>query len=309
MASVTFTHDGQHIGGKARRIPGAAAVRGAAAVLCLAIAGTMAFSGLATAISSSFSVTADPTRPVSLVPASKPMMLAIHQAMDLESHGIFGDQAEGAWQKAAEECRHYSLQHIATTQGHPVQLWMLEIEEGRAQQIAAILEELLPGRRDALLAGNGGEPVTWAMVAGTARQAIREWALKLSSLHDEAIANAATIRRYRDIVNYDYWKAVCEVEGTKLALEAREAIWHADRDVELGRLQEAKAEYEAGITAMRHVLEAAPVLEQSQTTADELREIVGRYHRVLSALHEGVPQDFILAEVAEVGAWPLVGGL
>jgi hypothetical protein len=313
MASVTFTSGGQHTDGTSWRlgwlIGTVATALGAAAVVGFGIGGSAALTRLAGAIVPSLVAAADQPEAVSLVRASQPLMLAIRHAHELEAHGIFGDAAQHAWHEATEECRRFSLQPIATSQGGLIRLWMLEAEEDRAQEIAALLENMLPGRRDALQAGNGGEEVTWSMVAATAPEGVRERAINLALLHREAIDTAHIIRHYRDIVNYDVWKATCEAEESTFALQAREALWHADRDAELGRLEQAKGQYEAGFAAMREVLDASPVLEHDEMTTEAIREIVGRYRQVLSELHEGFPQDFVLGELAEAGSRPLAGGL
>ena len=82
--------------------------------------------------------------------------------------------------------------------------------------------------------------VTWKIVAQSAPQAIRAKAKRLAEEHVEATETADIIDRYRDIVNFDYWRATCEMSVTDLALQAREATWRAEKDYEEARLQPAK---------------------------------------------------------------------
>ena len=193
----------------------------------------------------------------SLVLASKPMMHAVRNAVLLESHGVFGEEARDAWRKAEEECRKLSLQPIAATDGEPIQLWMYEVEEERAAELAGILD------------GPVESP---------------ERAEALRRLQDDAVASAARIKRYREIVNYDYWKAVCEAEGTSDALVAREALWQADHEAEAGHLEAARSAYEGALSAWKRVLETSPVLKHNDMMIDELNEIFGRYRTVLEKL-------------------------
>ena len=51
---------------------------------------------------------------------------------------------------------------------------------------------------------------------------------------------AEIIERYRDIVNFDFWRACCEAEVTEPALRAREAAWSAAKEFGNARLQPAK---------------------------------------------------------------------
>ena len=53
------------------------------------------------------------------------------------------------------------------------------------------------------------------MVAEEAPHDVREQAFNLCQLHAEACENAALIGQCRDIVGYDYWKAVCAVGSSE----------------------------------------------------------------------------------------------
>jgi len=209
---------------------------------------------------------AEPPLP-SLVPASKPMMHAVRNAVLLESHGVFGEEARDAWRKAAEECQKLSLQPIASPDGQGIHLWMLEVEEDRAAELAAMLDGPVetPQRAEAL-----------------------------RCLHEQAVANAARIRQYREILNYDYWKAVCEAEGTSDALQAREALWRADHEAEAGHLEIARSAYEEALAAWKRVLETSPVLERNDLMIEELNEIFGRYRTVLEKLGTPAADPLVL---------------
>jgi len=100
------------------------------------------------------------------------------------------------------------------------------------------------------------------MVAREAPADVRGKAQELARQHVEARETADIIDRYRDIVNFDFWRATCEAEVTEPMLRAREATWRADRDFQNARLQAAKKAYEQAFAAWREVLDGSPVLRE-----------------------------------------------
>ena len=111
------------------------------------------------------------------------------------------------------------------------------------------------------------------------------------------------IDRYRDIVNFDFWKASCEAEVTEPALRARERTWVADKEFGAARLQAAKAAYEESFAAWREVLDASKVLREDPLTADDIAEVVDRYRKLLEQLDEPFPKSFVLQDVVDMLAF------
>ena len=274
-----------------------------------------------------------PLKTTALIFHSEPMMTAINHARALEEDGVFGSAARDAWTLAGEEMRRFALREIPTSWDVPIRLGLREEEEARAARLAAELETLLPGafadlqrrRRDALPSdqraaldmpaaerseeqqklaaeAEAALQVTWPQVAREAPADVRDQALRLAREHDEARETATIIERYRDIVNFDFWRATCEAEVTAPALEFREQSWLADREYRGARLQAAKAAYETAFAAWRQVLDAAPRLRDDQITADDTAEMVGRYRKVLEQLDEPFPKPFILQDMLDKSA-------
>jgi hypothetical protein len=129
---------------------------------------------------------------------------------------------------------------------------------------------------------------------------VQPQAKELARRYVEAQETADIIDRYRDIVNFDFWRAACEAEVTEPALLAREKIWQADHEFENARLQPAKQAYEEAFAAWRQVLDASPVLRQDKLTADDMRDIVNRYRKLLEQLDEPFPKPFILQDVLDL---------
>jgi len=257
-------------------------------------------------------------------------MTAINHARALEEDGVFGAQARDAWKLADEEMRRFALREIPTSWDVPIRLGLREAEEERAARLATDLEDLLPGRKAGLeadrraalspeeqaaletspfdrteaqqelaAAAEQALKVTWTMVARDAPPDVRARARELARQHKEAEETATMIDRYRDIVNFDFWRATCEAGVTEPMLLAREKIWEADREFKAARLQPAKQAYEEAFAAWRKVLDASPVLRGDRLTADDLAEIATRYRRLLEQLDEPFPSPFILQDMLD----------
>jgi len=140
--------------------------------------------------------------PMSLMQASRPMLAAVAAATRLEDQGVFGADTQAAWGKALAECRRVSVQPIICSRGEPVMLWLMEPELERAAELAERI----------------AAPETPAHEIEA-----------LTALREEALASAALIGRYRDIVNFDHWKAACEQGSTAAGLAAREQAWLANQ--------------------------------------------------------------------------------
>ncbi|MBU6309962.1 MAG: hypothetical protein KJS77_09480 [Planctomycetes bacterium] len=274
-----------------------------------------------------------PLKTTPLIFHSEPMMTSINYARALEEDGEFGATAKDGWKLANEELARFAERDISTSWGVPIQLRLRESEEKRAAGIAAELEKLLPGqfkaleesRRAALtddqrkalevplmerneaqqLAASAAEnqlTVTWKMVARQAPSDVRSRAEELAREYTEARERAEMIDRYRDIVNFDFWKACCEAEVTEPALKAREGTWRADTEFAAARLQSAKQAYEESFAAWREVLDASKVLREDPLTADDIVEVVNRYRQLLEQLDEPFPTPFVLQDIIDRSA-------
>ncbi|MFM9059478.1 MAG: hypothetical protein ACKOSQ_10205 [Planctomycetaceae bacterium] len=274
-----------------------------------------------------------PLKTTALIFHSEPMMTAINHARALEEDGTFGTQARDAWTLAGDEMRRFATHEIPTSWDVPISLGRREEQEALAAQRATELEEHLPGafaalaerRREALptaqraaldtppaerteeqqrlaAEAEAAVQVTWLEVAREAPPEKRKKALRLAREHEEARETATIIDRYRDIVNFDFWRATCEAEVTPPAIEFREQAWVGDREYRGARLQAAKEAYERAFAAWRQVLDAAPRLRDDQITADDTADLVRRYRKVLEQLDEPFPKSFILQDVIDKAA-------
>jgi hypothetical protein len=269
-----------------------------------------------------------PLKTTALIFHSEPMMAGINYARALEGDGTFGTAARRAWELAGDEMRRFAAREIPTSWNVPIRLGLEEAEEARADRIVAELESLLPGQFAALgakkrastppeqlaalevpplerdakqmeLAAQAQDAlkVTWKEVARESPPETRERAWQLALEEVEARETAHIIDRYRDIVNFEFWRAACEAEVTEPALRAREATWTANREFAAARLQAAKQAYEEAFRAWREVFDASTILREDQITADDVAEIVNRYRRLLEQLDEPFPSPFVLDDI------------
>ena len=273
-----------------------------------------------------------------LIYHSEPMMTAVNYAKALEEDGTFGVAARDGWKLAGEEMRRFSVREIPTSWDVPIRLGMREAELARADRLAVDMEQLLPGQfkameeskrasltaeqkeaidvppmertdaqRAAAQAATQSIRVDWPQVAAEAPADVRLRAKELLRQWKEAMDTAEIIDRYREIVNFDVWRATCEAEVTEPAIKAREATWRAERDFENAKLLPAKQAYEEAFAAWREVLDASPVLRADSITAVDLCEIVDRYRKVLDQLDEPFPKPFILEDMLKLNAWRAKG--
>lgn len=255
----------------------------------------------------------------------------------LEKDGTFGEVAKAAWASAAREWHRYGDKDIPTSYvdektQKPVVIRLNEGEmhEAAAKKLVAELEALQPGLREKLVAEKR-EALTPAQrealdtppekrtgkqfeLASQAEEAIKvthgEVARRVAaSKRDEAkklakeIADheelASYINRYRDIVNFVYWRLRANIEQTDDMLNARKLVYQGDRAYSEGALEAARDAYQKGLLGWRKVLDEFPTLVVDQTTGEDLIEVIRRYRRILSQLDEPFPEKFILQDILD----------
>ena len=269
-----------------------------------------------------------PLKTTPLIFHSEPMMSAINYGRALEEDGTFGTTARRAWELAGDETRRFAMREIPTSWNVPIRLGLREAEDARAKRLGEELETLLPGRRAALeqerqnglsseqkgaldvpvmerdeqqqqlaYEAETAVKVSWKDVARAAPGNLRQQAWELAVQEAEARETADIINRYRDIVNFDLWRATCEAEVTEPALRARELTWKADREFAAARLQAAREAYEEAFRAWREVFDNSQILREDPITAEDTAEIVDRYRKLLEQLDEPFPSPFILDDI------------
>ena len=267
-------------------------------------------------------------------------MCQMNYAEALEKDGIFGGKARQEWNLASREwtrgpCEQvpFGDRDIPTAYGDTIRLNDRESFEQTAARLKTELDALAPGLREKIgeekrasltdaerqaldapiserteqqhvLASEAGEKleVTHTLVAQRVTGPQRSKALQLAEDLTKAERMATIIRRYRQIVNFAYWRRRARIEQTAEARAAREFIYHADRFSFDGRLPEARNAYDAGLAKWRELLDKPEFagLVADETTGQELVEIIDRYRKLLDKRDEPFPEDFILQDVLDL---------
>ncbi len=264
-----------------------------------------------------------------LVFHSYPSMALIDYCEAIEDEGTFGEVAKNSWRKAQQSWEDFGMRTVPTTYNVNIHLNDYERTAERANHAAEALEALLPDTRERLreekiAARSTEDREIWNTPADkrTKEQAQRAELIKLEAnpsyleiaqSADEAnrlealrLADAAThdkwlagvIDRYRDIVNFNYWRLHCEVEQTPDALAARKAIYDGNKSHMASDLITAKLQYDEGLAKWRAVLDDFPDLIKESVVVDEPeRRSSTNYRKVLDDLDIKFPEDFILKDV------------
>lgn len=272
-----------------------------------------------------------------LIFRSSSPMCQMSYAEAVETDGTFGEVAKGAWTAAAQEWQHYGTEEIPTTytqenSDKPIVIRLNDQErhEANAKKALDRLEALQPGLRDELIAKKKAaltEAQREALavppekrtgkqfeLAAQAEQAIavthnevarqikgktRDEALRLAKEAVEQEQMAAYVRRYRDIVNFNFWRQRAQAEQTDELLKARQLIYQGDRAYAEGDLIAARNAYHDGLAAWRKALDAHREYITDQTTGEDLMDVIARYRRILGQLDEPFPKPFILQDVID----------
>lgn len=246
----------------------------------------------------------------------------IRYADAIESEGIFGEVARLAWEKAHRRWLQYGDREIPTSYGYKILLnegekWD-ELEQQRIQELedlAVGLKEKLEAERRAALTDEekrllAADRATLEAeeydIAVAAEEKLtvtpddiialiddpkqRRTAKVLSNRIVQAKAYSTTIRRYRDVVNFLYWRTRCEVEQEDRAIEGRKFLWDANESYEeadlIGAVEQYDEAWKRWATIHRdHVILAEDV------TAEDLVDAIKRYRQVLTQLDREFPPD------------------
>jgi hypothetical protein len=264
---------------------------------------------------------------------SGPAKSQMNYSEAIEEEGFF-TQAKRAWARAAEEWREFGEVVIEHSTGVKLQLGSQTRLEQEVAELRAELDALLSGTREKLaeekLAALTPEerklletPQDQLTVEQSEQRYLieqkpnvtdREVAERIADekpdVANEALKLASDIERkatelqytinYKRDANYDYWQTRADFEQTDNAIAAREKMYQADQAFRRADVVTAKKHYDEGFAKWQQVLEAFPaIMDDDDTTGDDLLEFVVKYRRVLDQLDERIPDDFPLWAVIE----------
>lgn len=245
----------------------------------------------------------------------------IRYADALENEGTFGEIAKLAWERAYNRWLRYGDREIPTSYGYKIRLNEGEKMNTMVEQREQALEDLVPGlrarieqeRMDSLtdeerrlLAADRAslEPGDYDLAVSAETKVsvtpedvieriddptVRRQARLLANRIFESKAYATTIRRYRDVVNFLYWRTRCEVEREDRAIEARKYLHDAQElyDKEVDLIGAAKL-YDEAWKRWATIHRNHPILAED-VTAEDLVDQIKEYRQILSQMDRDFP--------------------
>ena len=260
---------------------------------------------------------------------SNPAMALINYAGAIQEEGFFDERAQNAWAKAHTAWTDYGNREIRTSRDFYIRLNEAEQLEAEAAELLVQFDELLSDVKvvlteekraalsaDELLAIETPAPertpdqmrlvrdaefklkVTPLETAEAADSALKEQARWLATDITDKQERADFVRRYRQIVNFDYWRTRCEVEQLDEANKAHKHLYQADDDYLNARLNDARTNYELAWDAWAQIYEQYPSL-RDDVGAEDVVDAIKRYASLLGQLDAPFPSDFKLKDIVE----------
>ena len=255
---------------------------------------------------------------------SNPAMALINFATAIQEEGTFDEVAMDAWEFAHREWVKYGNREIRTSRDFYIRLYEAEELEAEARSLRQKIADLVPGLENELAKKNRDElsdeqllawdtsidkrtpeqheivretrfdiQVTPRDIANAAPESTQSQIRYLATEIEDYEQRADFVRRYRQIVNYEYWKTRCEVEQLDEANAARKHLYQADKDFREGRLEPAKKEYNLAWNAWANIYDRYPTLRED-VGAEDVVDAIKRYATLLGQLDEAFPNEFKL---------------
>ncbi len=261
-------------------------------------------------------------------------MAQINYSDAIESEGTFGEKARSAWELAARLWGRYAHRDLRSTQGFYIRLADQEKWEQDLKTLEQQLQKMGPGIQETLSQERRKElsPEQLAALAKTLEEQtdeelelaekaeaslrvsdrdiveriVRDFpekaaaARKLGTRIAEADSRIRMIGNNRQVVNYEYWKARCEIEQEHSALKAHELAFAAHRAFQNDAdLIQARQLFEESFDLWAKVLAAHPELPDDSPTGSSIMDTVSEYALVLEQL------DLSLADPQVAEKFPL----
>jgi hypothetical protein len=256
----------------------------------------------------------------------------------IEEEGILQSRWLTAWEEGARLWQTYATRDLRSTDGFLYRLADMEKFEADVKNYTEELDALSPGlvdtmrseardaltpeqrhmlesppaeptseQQDLLAEANDALHITPSKIASRIAKDKPELAIearRLASQISAAQERVNTIDINRDVANYEYWGARCEIEQSPEALKARELAHEAKNAFERAALESARDLYERSFDLWAQAFEKYPKMSPDSTFGDDLMEFIDEYNAVLEQLDltladPEVADRFALWEVVE----------
>lgn len=269
--------------------------------------------------------------------ADRPKALMSYAAA-IEEEGLFGEVAKAAWTEGLTEWVQYGNRPIPSSWGVNFALNEYEAAVKKVQRLEKDLAVLTPGVkqriRDERLATLSDEEravyvetpeemenrhftekeltlhykvqqimkISDAEIAENAPSEQREKSRRLVRKLNDARTLMDRIGRYREQVNYDYWRTRCEAEQTDTAANARENMYLAEKYLDDAMLEDARKHFDLAWDLWYELFEQFPALK-SDLSSEDLEQPAKLYMVMLGQLGEDIAPDFKLRWLLEEAAY------
>jgi len=260
---------------------------------------------------------------------SNPPMALINYSAAIQEEGFFDEVAQTSWAKAHQAWMDYGDLDIRTTQDFYIRLNEAEEFDIEVAELNRQLMELLPNAKDLVYQKKLSElpedvrrtiqtpdaertPDQWSLyfenaykvevspseIVLHAPESIKPQARWLAKQINQKAGRADFIKRYRQIVNFDYWMTRCRVEQLEEANQARKYLYQAEDHFKNARLEFAEQDYEIAWDAWAKIYQQYPQL-RDVVGAEDVVDAIKRYTSLLGQLDRPFPTDFKLKELVK----------
>ena len=260
-----------------------------------------------------------------------PALSQLNYGEALYEEGIFSEVALAAWRRASAGWVEYGNRDIPTSYNVGIRLNDKERYDARTAQFHKELERLVPNMkalrkkvraerlaklpaadRKALerprsdfqghqlaevLALESQIQATDGDVANAVEGPNRAPALQAAEAAHQAARVADIIDRYRDIINFNYWRMRTRVEPTEDALAARRLVYEGAQAISKARLKESQDLYDQGLRKWRAVIDKHPDMLAYEIMVEDLMDTLEEYREMLNQADAKFPETFVLEDV------------
>ncbi len=264
-------------------------------------------------------------------------MNQINYSDNLETDGRFDEKVERSWKQAQAEWKAFGDREITTSQGQVIRLNEQEYFDDQFKKLTAELETIQPGLREEMTAQlreklTPQQAAAWDKpeqdrnaeeinLADEARKILdisntqlaekmaadriergRDVAKRLDNAKEQSIWTT----RYREIVNFKYWRHRVAFEQLPEIIQARKLFYEGKKAFREGDLTVSKRDYDQAFTLLKKNMDLPEFagMEDEDALQLDFKEIMETYLKLLDQRNEKLPDDFILRDL-----WQKIRGI
>ena len=251
---------------------------------------------------------------------------------NLEKDGRFDEKVEREWKKAQDEWTAFGNREIPTSQGQIIRLNDQEFFANQEQQLSKELEEIQPGLREEMTQQKrlkltpqqaAAYDKDWVdrnadeiNLANEAEEILRitnmelaqrmsadriEHGIEVAQKLDNAKEQSVWTDRYRDIVNFKYWRHRAAFEQLPDVIQARKLLYEGKKAFQQGDLTVSKRDYDQAFELIKKCKDLPQFagLDDEDAFQLDFKAVMETYMKILEQRNEKLPDDFILHDLWE----------